>query len=95
MQYISQINGRTANPVRGLFCRRLVAGLACTVLGAAPGLADVTSLEVSDTTADAGLSRESGGQSAALLSAFFGLDNGLPRLASRAICRGAFGKDGM
>ncbi|MEL7107449.1 MAG: hypothetical protein AAGM21_16110 [Pseudomonadota bacterium] len=58
-------------------------------------MADVTSLDLTDTTVDAGLPRESGGQPAELLSAFFGLDNGLPRLASRAICRDAFGMDGM
>lgn len=33
-------------------------------------------------------------QSARLLSAFFGLDNGLPRVAN-TLCRGAAGKDGM
>ncbi|MEL6572430.1 MAG: hypothetical protein AAFQ64_12255 [Pseudomonadota bacterium] len=49
---------------------------------------------MTDTTADAGLPRESGGQSATLLSAFFGLDNALPRL-SRLICRGAPDMDGM
>jgi len=72
-----------------------MAALCCTVLVTLPSVADVTSLDLTDTTADATLPRESVGQSAELLSAFFGLDNGLPRLASRAICRGAFGKDGM
>lgn len=38
--------------------------------------------------------RRLAGRSAELLSAFFGLDNSLPRL-SRLICRGAPGKDGM
>lgn len=92
---MSHTNVRTENRAGGAACLRLVAGLACTILGAAPSLADVTSLEPTDTTANAGLSRQNGDQSADLLSAFFGLDNGLPRLASRAICRGAFGKDGM
>ena len=75
--------------------RALVAILSCVMLVATPALAEVTSLDLTDTTEDAGLPRESGGQSAHLLSAFFGLDNGLPRLASRAICRGASGMDGM
>ncbi|MEL6452115.1 MAG: hypothetical protein AAFQ19_12720 [Pseudomonadota bacterium] len=61
---------------------------------ASPSLADVTSLELTDATAGANLPRQSGGQSAELLSAFFGLDNALPFLA-RLICRGAPGKDGM
>lgn len=54
----------------------------------------VTSFELADTTASAGLPRENGSQSAKLLSAFFGLDNALPPLA-RLICTGAPGKDGM
>ena len=62
--------------------------------GASPSVADVTSLDLTDRTADAALSREGGGQSAELLSAFFGLDNALPRTA-RLICRGAPGMDGM
>lgn len=74
---------------------RLFAVAANMMAGVSPALAEVTSLDLTDTTADAGLPRESGGQSAGILSAFFGLDNGLPRLASRAICRGAFGMDGM
>ncbi len=78
----------------GTFFRRLFAVLSCVMAGASPGLADVTSLDLTDTTADAGLPRESGGQPAELLSAFFGLDNALPRTA-RLICRGAPGMDGM
>ncbi len=35
------------------------------------------------------------GNSANLLSAFFGLDNALPRLSGFALCEGAGGKDGM
>jgi len=85
-----QIEGRAG----GTFCRRLVAVLSCVMAAASPSLADVTSLDLTDTTADAGLSRENGNQSAELLSAFFGLDNALARTA-RLICRGAPGKDGM
>ncbi|MEL7460318.1 MAG: hypothetical protein AAFX45_02745 [Pseudomonadota bacterium] len=88
-------NSKTDVQPWGRVPRRLVAALSCVMAGALPSLADVTSLDLTDTTVDAGLPRESGGQPAALLSAFFGLDNGLPRLASRAICRDAFGKDGM
>ena len=82
-------------PIRGgAVSRHLFVVLSCVLAGASPSLADVTSFELTDTTADAALSRESGGQSAELLSAFFGLDNALPRL-SRLICRGAPGQDGM
>ena len=54
----------------------------------------LTSTEQSDTTANSDLPRELDGRSAELLSAFFGLDNGLP-LRSEGICRGARGADGM
>lgn len=47
------------------------------------------------TTTDVTATRDANGAEAALLSAFFGLDNGLPRLANRGICRGAAGQDGM
>ena len=40
------------------------------------------------------LAQAANGQSARLMSAFFGLDNGLPVLANR-ICQGASGQDGM
>jgi len=50
--------------------------------------------ELKDTTPDIGLPREAGGKTATLLSAFFGLDNGLFRIANN-ICRGAAGQDGM
>lgn len=87
--------GRTQSRQNGCQSgRRLMAALSCVALGASSASAEVTSRELTDTTADAALPRESGGQSAELLSAFFGLDNALPR-ASRRICRGAPGKDGM
>lgn len=94
MPRISRVDARTDGRAAGRFRRRLVAGLSCAAMWASPSLADVTSLDLTDSTRDAGLPRESGGQSAALLSAFFGLDNALPRTA-RLICRGAPGKDGM
>ncbi|MGF1605826.1 MAG: hypothetical protein ACFB22_05760 [Rhodothalassiaceae bacterium] len=68
--------------------------LFCLMTGVWPSLADVTSVDQTDRTADAALPRKSGGQSAELLSAFFGLDNALPR-RSWLICRRAPGKDGM
>lgn len=77
--------------------RRVAIPLMVLMLGhALPGAAraDVTSREQTDSTADAGLPREAGGRSAELLSAFFGLDNGLLPVANR-ICRGAARKDGM
>ncbi len=72
--------------------------LAAAVLAIAPvgcaSMADVSSRALTDSTADADLPRDIDGRSAELLSAFFGLDNGLPFVANR-ICRGASGKDGM
>jgi len=47
------------------------------------------------TTTDVIATRDADGRQAALLSAFFGLDDALPRASNRAICRGASGKDGM
>ena len=75
-------------------CKRVVAGLAVALCAVSPGLAQVTSSALIDTTEDKSLPRESAGQSAELLSAFFGLDNALP-LTARLICRGAPRKDGM
>ncbi|MEL6103714.1 MAG: hypothetical protein AAFV87_17825 [Pseudomonadota bacterium] len=94
MPHISQIGVLTESLAGGALCRRLFAVLIRVMAGASPSLAEVTSLDLTDTTTDAGLPRESGGQSAELLFAFFGLDNALPPL-SRLICRGAPGKDGM
>jgi len=74
---------------------KLTAVVVCAAaFGAPPAFADVTSTELTDTTADMALPRQSDGQSAELLSAFFGLDNALPFL-SRLICWSAPGKDGM
>jgi hypothetical protein len=39
--------------------------------------------------------RDSQGRQARLLSAFYGLDDGLPRASNFVICEGAAGKDGM
>ncbi len=54
----------------------------------------LTRTEQRDTTANSDLPRELDGRSAELLSAFFGLDNGLPP-RSEFFCRGAGGADGM
>ena len=54
-----------------------------------------TSDEQTDSTPDTSLPREANGQSADLLSAFFGLDDNLPLMANRGICDGAGGADGM
>ncbi len=68
------------------------AALCC--LQATPAAAqDVSNRDLVDTTADIGLPRISGAETAELLSAFHGLD-ALPRLAN-LICRGARGKTGM
>lgn len=47
------------------------------------------------TTTDVTATQDANGRKAALLSAFFGLDDALPRAASKGLCHGAFGKDGM
>ena len=47
------------------------------------------------TTTDVVATVDANGRQAALLSAFFGLDDALPRFASRVFCSGAAGKDGM
>ena len=50
----------------------------------------------SDTTiTNITANRDSQGRQARLLSAFYGLDNDLPRLSKYAVCEGAAGKDGM
>ena len=51
--------------------------------------------QVDTTDTDVTNTRHSDGRDASLLSAFFGLDDALPVLASRVICKGATGKDGM
>ncbi|MEW5825898.1 MAG: hypothetical protein AB1778_03625 [Candidatus Bipolaricaulota bacterium] len=74
-----------------------VGGLLLVGLNARFGNAQVapfTSSEQEDSTANSTLLREVNGQSAEILSAFFGLDNGLPPWAN-LICRGAAGADGM
>jgi len=52
------------------------------------------SIEQRDTTADSSIPREINGQSAEILSAFFGLDDSLPSRAGN-LCPDAAGKDGM
>jgi hypothetical protein len=89
-----QVDIRTECGAAGAGRQRLFAVLACVMTGASPSLAEVTSLDLADKTANAALPREIGDQSAELLSAFFGLDNALPWV-SRLICKGAPGKDGM
>ena len=49
-----------------------------------------------DTTiTDVVATEDANGRQAALLSAFFGLDDALPRFANRVFCRGAHAQDGM
>ncbi|KPK37350.1 MAG: hypothetical protein AMJ65_14785 [Phycisphaerae bacterium SG8_4] len=47
------------------------------------------------TVTDVTATIDSSGRQAALLSAFFGLDNGLPDISDKGICRGAAEADGM
>jgi hypothetical protein len=77
--------------------RILHIGIAagCLALGGCGAMqTEATSTELSDTTAASGAPTTPDGKRAALLSAFFGLDNGLFQVAN-LICNGAAGKDGM
>ena len=56
-------------------------------------LADSTQQDTTET--DVSTKRHPDGRQAELLSAFFGLDDGLPRMSNKGICQGASGKDGM
>ncbi len=47
------------------------------------------------TTTNITASRDSLGRQARLLSAFYGIDDGLPRVGNFVMCEGAAGKDGM
>jgi hypothetical protein len=53
------------------------------------------SIQQDTTTTDVASTQEDNGRQAALLSAFFGLDDALPRASNRGFCHGAAGKDGM
>lgn len=80
-----------------MLVRALLAAMVVTLplvgcAPAAPALSADTSQ--SDTTAAVGAARQDPA-AAFLLSAFFGLDNGLPVPANLRICRGAGGADGM
>lgn len=56
-------------------------------------LADSTQQDT--TTTDVTATQDANGRRAYLLSAFYGIDDGLPKTSNRGICRGAAGKDGM
>ena len=59
-------------------------------------LRDLADSNPEDTTrTDIVAKEDASGRQAGLLTAFFGLDNGLPRVSNVGICRGAGGKDGM
>ncbi|MCU0968963.1 MAG: hypothetical protein MUF03_09100 [Rubrivivax sp.] len=58
-----------------------------------PTLANSSPVDTTVTNVTAG--RDAQGRDAQILSAFFGLDNGLPRTANRAVCEGAGAQDGM
>jgi hypothetical protein len=83
--------------VFGLLLVMVLLVTACTWSSvgnlSAPIPADTTQ---EDTTPDPGVGREDdSGQRAELLSAFFGLDGDLPRMANLRICRGVGQTDGM
>lgn len=57
---------------------------------------ELTSYEASDTTITNVITKQDEqGRSASLLSAFYGLDDALPKLAGLVVCKGAGGKDAM
>ena len=88
---------------------RYVSALAWTVIGLilsgcewidvmreANRLRDMAdSTQQDTTTTDVVATQDANGRQATLLSAFFGLDDALPRFANRIFCSGAAGKDGM
>ena len=51
--------------------------------------------QIDTTVTDVSATADTAAKSAVLLSAFFGLDDGLPFMAGRVACEGAAGKDGM
>ncbi len=74
--------------------RQAACGLALLLSACSFSTPTASNADLKDTTPDSGLPRMVGGQAATLLSAFFGLDNGLFSVAN-LICPGAAGKDGM
>ena len=69
---------------------------ACDALQEANRMGAMADSTQQDTTiTDVTATQDANGREAALLSAFFGIDNGLPRAANRGICKGAAGSDGM
>ena len=83
--------------IAGILIGVLVTGCARIELmqqaGEMRALSDSTQQDT--TVTDVTATVDSSGRQAALLSAFFGLDNGLPDISDKGICRGAAGADGM
>ena len=77
-----------------VFCSVAMAAICLSLPGCGAMRTEATSSELTDTTANSGVPSAANGKGAALLSAFFGLDNGLFQVAN-LICNGAAGKDGM
>lgn len=73
---------------------RLMLGAVAVLISGCAAAPGVTSRSLQDQTADMSLPTEADGDTARLISAFFGLDNALPGRAN-LICRGAAGQDGM
>ena len=64
--------------------------------GQAKRLRSMSDSNPQDTTeTDVIATQDASGREAALLSAFFGLDDALPRFANNVFCRGAHEQDGM
>lgn len=98
-------SGLKAGTMRGRYASTLVSipiGLILTGCGwienmrEADRLRDMADSTQHDTTATNVVATEDlNGRQTALLSAFFGLDDALPRVADRIFCEGAAGRDGM
>ncbi len=65
---------------------RLLRSYEITLADSSPADTTITSITAN---------RDSQGRQARLLSAFYGIDGGLPRASNFVICEGAAGKDGM
>lgn len=87
---------RTARPILPVALTLFLVLAGCgriQALREVRALSDSTQADTTDS--DVTATRDANGRPAAMLSAFFGLDDALPRLANRGLCEGAKGKDGM
>jgi hypothetical protein len=73
-----------------------LSGCKLSYLGAASEMGELADKTQEDTTiTEVVATVDANGREAGLVSAFFGIDDGLPRIANRAVCGDAHRKDGM